>query len=151
MKNHHDAHAAKHFFQKALQAAGHPRPSVINVDGNPLYPNVITRTEAAWRRFIHPATVIRTNRKGSRTAGISLIYYPPARNAGPQQRIFDKIGFSGHTASRTFTGSSHNAACGKNSFASKVSGMIRLPNVSTSAAPNLSQNPLNANAGSFSR
>jgi transposase-like protein len=30
-----DAAAAKQFFQKALQAPGHPRPRVITVDGNP--------------------------------------------------------------------------------------------------------------------
>ena len=34
-----DAAAAKRFLQKALQ--GHPRPRVINVDGNPSYPKVI--------------------------------------------------------------------------------------------------------------
>jgi transposase-like protein len=37
-----DAAAAKRFFQRALQAPGHPRPRVINVDGNPSYPKVIT-------------------------------------------------------------------------------------------------------------
>jgi transposase-like protein len=37
-----DAYAAKRFFQKALRAPGHPRPRVINVDGNPSYPKVIT-------------------------------------------------------------------------------------------------------------
>jgi transposase, IS6 family len=37
-----DAHAAKRFFQKALRADGHPRPRVINVDGNPAYPKAIT-------------------------------------------------------------------------------------------------------------
>ena len=37
-----DAAAAKRFFQKALQSLGHPRPRVINVDGNPSYPKVIT-------------------------------------------------------------------------------------------------------------
>ena len=37
-----DALAAKRFFQKALRAPGHPRPRVINVDGNPSYPKVIT-------------------------------------------------------------------------------------------------------------
>ena len=37
-----DAHAAKLFLQKALQAPGHPRPRVINVDGNPSYPKVIS-------------------------------------------------------------------------------------------------------------
>ena len=36
-----DAVAAKRFFQKALQAPGHPRPRVITVDGNPSYPKVI--------------------------------------------------------------------------------------------------------------
>jgi transposase, IS6 family len=35
-----DAAAAKRFFQKALQAPSHPRPRVINVDGNPSYPKV---------------------------------------------------------------------------------------------------------------
>jgi transposase-like protein len=37
-----NAYAAKRFFQKALCAPGHPRPRVINVDGNPAYPKVIT-------------------------------------------------------------------------------------------------------------
>ena len=36
-----DAAAAKRFFQKALAAPGHPRPRVINVDGNPCYPPVV--------------------------------------------------------------------------------------------------------------
>ena len=36
-----DAAAAKRFFQKALRASGHPRPRVINVDGNPSYPRVV--------------------------------------------------------------------------------------------------------------
>jgi transposase-like protein len=36
-----DAVAAKHFFQKALRAPDHPRPRVINVDGNPAYPKVV--------------------------------------------------------------------------------------------------------------
>jgi hypothetical protein len=31
-----DATAAKRFFQKALQAPGHPRARVITVDGNPM-------------------------------------------------------------------------------------------------------------------
>ena len=38
-----DAHAAKRFFQKALRSPGHPRPRVINVDGNPSYPKVIAQ------------------------------------------------------------------------------------------------------------
>src|SRR5215468_7026992 len=37
-----DAAAAKLFFQRALRASGHPRPRVINVDGNPSYPKVVT-------------------------------------------------------------------------------------------------------------
>jgi len=37
-----DAAAAKRFFQKALRSPGHPRPRVINVDGNPSYPKVIS-------------------------------------------------------------------------------------------------------------
>ena len=37
-----DADAAKRFFQKALRSPGHPRPRVINVDGNPSYPKVIS-------------------------------------------------------------------------------------------------------------
>jgi len=37
-----DAAAAKRFFQKALRSVGHPRPRVINVDGNPSYPKVIS-------------------------------------------------------------------------------------------------------------
>src|SRR6516162_9655745 len=37
-----DAAGAKRFFQKALRSPDHPRPRVINVDGNPSYPKVIT-------------------------------------------------------------------------------------------------------------
>jgi transposase, IS6 family len=37
-----DALAAKRFFQKALRAPGHPRPRIINVDGNASYPRAIT-------------------------------------------------------------------------------------------------------------
>jgi transposase-like protein len=37
-----DADAAKRFLQKALRSAGHPRPRVINVDGNPSYPKVVS-------------------------------------------------------------------------------------------------------------
>ena|SRR5437868_12416455 len=36
-----DASAARIFFRKALAAPGHPRPRVINVDGNPSYPKII--------------------------------------------------------------------------------------------------------------
>ena len=48
-----DAPAAKRFFQKALRSVGHPRPRVINVDGNPSYPKVIAelkRTGELGRR-----------------------------------------------------------------------------------------------------
>jgi len=44
---HRDAAAAKRFFQKALRASGHPRPRVINVDGNPSYPKVVAELRAA--------------------------------------------------------------------------------------------------------
>jgi transposase-like protein len=37
-----DAAAAKRFFQRALKVPGRRRPRVINVDGNPSYPKVIT-------------------------------------------------------------------------------------------------------------
>ena len=37
-----DTNAAKRFFQKALRSPGHPRPRVINVDGNPAYPKAIS-------------------------------------------------------------------------------------------------------------
>ena len=36
-----DTDAAKRFFQKALRSQNHPRPRVINVDGNPAYPSAI--------------------------------------------------------------------------------------------------------------
>src|SRR5215831_1872223 len=36
-----DAAAAKRFFHNALLVPGHPRPRVINVDGNPSYPKVV--------------------------------------------------------------------------------------------------------------
>jgi transposase, IS6 family len=42
-----DATAAKRFFQKALRSVGHPRPRVINVDGNPSYPRVIGELKRA--------------------------------------------------------------------------------------------------------
>ena len=48
-----DAAAAKRFFQKALRWPGHPRPRVINVDGHPSYPKVISelkRTGELGRR-----------------------------------------------------------------------------------------------------
>src|SRR4029450_10937591 len=41
-----DAAAAKRFFQNALRAPGHPRPRVINVDGNPSYPKVVAELKA---------------------------------------------------------------------------------------------------------
>lgn len=41
-----DAPAAKRFFQKALRSVGHPRPRVINVDGNPSYPKVIAELKS---------------------------------------------------------------------------------------------------------
>jgi transposase-like protein len=48
-----NAAAAKRFLQKALQ--GHPRPRVINVDGNPSYPKVIAELKKTgeWGRRCH--------------------------------------------------------------------------------------------------
>jgi transposase-like protein len=48
-----DASAAKRFLQKALRSPNHPRPRVINVDGNPAYPRAIDelkRTQELGRR-----------------------------------------------------------------------------------------------------
>src|SRR4051812_42515796 len=48
-----DVFAAGAFFRKALATPGHPRPRVINVDGNPSYPRVIhelKRTHALGQR-----------------------------------------------------------------------------------------------------
>ena len=42
-----DTDAAKRFFQKALRSDGHPRPRVINVDGNPSYPKVVGELKRA--------------------------------------------------------------------------------------------------------
>jgi len=42
-----DAAAANRFFPKALRSDGHPRPRVINVDGNPSYPKVIGELKRA--------------------------------------------------------------------------------------------------------
>ena len=46
---HRDADAAKRFFQKTLRAPGHPRPRVINVDGNPAYPKVVAELKRERR------------------------------------------------------------------------------------------------------
>ena len=48
-----DTNAAKRFFQRALRSPNHPRPRVINVDGNRSYPKVIEelkRTRELGRR-----------------------------------------------------------------------------------------------------
>src|SRR4051794_32809988 len=48
-----DASAAKRFFQRALRSPSHPRPRIINVDGDPAYPKVIDelkRTRELGRR-----------------------------------------------------------------------------------------------------
>ena len=42
-----DTNAAKRFLQKALCSPGHPRPRVINVDGNPAYPKAISELKRA--------------------------------------------------------------------------------------------------------
>jgi transposase, IS6 family len=42
-----DAVAAKRFLQSALRSPNRPRPRVINVDGNPSYPKVVTELKQA--------------------------------------------------------------------------------------------------------
>ncbi len=44
---HRDRVAAKHFLQLALGRVGYLRPRVINVDGHPAYPSVITELKQA--------------------------------------------------------------------------------------------------------
>ena len=44
-----DAAAAKQFLAKVLAATNHPRPRVINVDGNPSYPNAVSRLKQEGR------------------------------------------------------------------------------------------------------
>ena len=44
-----DAVAAKRFFNKVLAAPNHPRPRVINVDGNPSYPKAVTKLKQERR------------------------------------------------------------------------------------------------------
>ena len=48
-----DAAAAKRFFQSALSSPGHPRPRVINVDGNPSYPTAIAELKQAGELARH--------------------------------------------------------------------------------------------------
>src|ERR1700716_820884 len=61
-----DAGAAKRFFQKALRSVGHPRPRVINVDGNPSYPKVIGELkktgELGGRRRCRPVRALHNIR-----------------------------------------------------------------------------------------
>jgi len=52
----------------------------------------------SWRWFIHPATAISTNRKGSKTLGISLAYSGKAsRSALTNQREIKQFEFPDHT------------------------------------------------------
>jgi transposase, IS6 family len=44
-----DADAAKQFFRKALAGGHHPRPRVVNVDGNPSYPKVVEELKQGRR------------------------------------------------------------------------------------------------------
>ena len=54
-----DAAAAKRFLQKALRDPGHPRPRVINVDGNPSCPKVVAelKTQGELGRHVAVAPV----------------------------------------------------------------------------------------------
>ena len=55
-----DAAAAKRFFRNALCAPGHPRPRVINVDGNPSYPKVVAelKRRESWAVVVAVAPVL---------------------------------------------------------------------------------------------
>jgi transposase, IS6 family len=44
-----DARAAQQFLSKLLATANHPRPRVINVDGNPAYPHAVNRLKHEGR------------------------------------------------------------------------------------------------------
>jgi transposase-like protein len=44
-----DLEAARRFLRKALQSPGHPRPRVINVDGNPSYPVAVAELKRDGR------------------------------------------------------------------------------------------------------
>ena len=48
-----DATAAQQFLCKILAASNHPRPRVINVDGNPSYPHAVSRLQQAGRLGRH--------------------------------------------------------------------------------------------------
>ena len=62
-----DAHAAKQILQKALRAPGHPRPRVINVDGNSSYPKVINELKqtAELGRRCRPARAVLEQHPGA--------------------------------------------------------------------------------------
>ena len=63
-----DAAAAKRFFQKALRSVGHPRPRVINVDGNPSYPRVIgelKRARRTWTALPMPPCALPEQHRGA--------------------------------------------------------------------------------------
>src|SRR3954454_9439901 len=54
-----DAGAAKRFFQKALRSANHPRPRVINLDGNPAYPKAINELKnSAGAAIVDPFAIL---------------------------------------------------------------------------------------------
>ena len=76
-----DAPAAKRFLQKALRSPGHPRPRVINVDGNPSYPKVITELKKAGElgRRCRCRPVRYLNKSWSKTTAPSNAGFGPAR------------------------------------------------------------------------
>ena len=64
-----DAVAAKRLFQRALRSAGHPRPRLINVDGNPSHPKVVTelKRERKLGRRCHVEPVHISTCRGNKT------------------------------------------------------------------------------------
>jgi transposase-like protein len=69
--------AAKRFFEKALQAPGHPRPRVITVDGNPSYPKVIA--ELKRERKLGRRCCCRTCPHPERPSEVVIGFGPPNR------------------------------------------------------------------------
>jgi transposase, IS6 family len=84
------AAAAKHFFRKALAAANHPRPRVINVDGNSSYPREIEALNQEYKLGRRCRTcpylnniIERDHRAGGECqAGIALIRGDATHNQG---------------------------------------------------------------------
>src|SRR5437762_13387304 len=61
-----DLTSPRRFFQKALAAPGHPRPRVINVDGNPSY-NIVEQDHRSIKRRVNASLGFRSFDGAQRT------------------------------------------------------------------------------------